>query len=116
MEAGLTGTLQQIIREVVSMYGASRLLVAVAGDSQPAKISGRVAQRQRRTLRFRWLESGPRDAKTYLEDFPGEVCYAAITTEIAGRCSHWIDEGNQVPSPSTEALVRIEASGSPSAR
>jgi two-component system nitrate/nitrite sensor histidine kinase NarX len=26
---------------------------------------------------FRWLESGPRDAKTYLDDFPGAVCYAA---------------------------------------
>ncbi len=26
---------------------------------------------------FTWLDSRPRDAKIYLEDFPGEVCYAS---------------------------------------
>jgi signal transduction histidine kinase len=27
---------------------------------------------------FKWLESAPRDVKTYVEDFPGDVCYASV--------------------------------------
>jgi signal transduction histidine kinase len=80
VEAGLTGTIEQIFHEAMSMYGASRVIVAsqeahsqrvFVGELE--KASGRVPSE------FRWLESGPRDAKTYLDDFPGDVCYAAIS-------------------------------------
>jgi signal transduction histidine kinase len=88
VEAGLTGTLQQIFQDVLSMYGASRLLVAAqeahshrvfVGELDPSE--GNVSSGSSSSgssAEFRWLESAPRDAKTYLDDFPGEVCYAAI--------------------------------------
>jgi signal transduction histidine kinase len=77
VEAGLTGTLGQIFHELMSMYGAARILVAsqeihsqriFVGELTPA--SGPAKPE------FRWLESAVRGAKTYLEDFPGDVCFA----------------------------------------
>ncbi len=79
VEAGLTGTMQQIFRETLAMYGASHLIVA----SQEAH-SQRVFLGELRndgaaaSSEFRWLESKPRDARTYLDDFPGDVCFASV--------------------------------------
>ena len=79
VEAGLTGTMEQIFRELLSMYGASRGVVAsqemhskrvFVGELSEANGSGRPE--------FKWLESAPRDVKTYVEDFPGDVCYASV--------------------------------------
>jgi signal transduction histidine kinase len=82
VEAGLTGTIEQIFHEAMSMYGASRVVVASQEShshrvfvGELEKASGRVPSE------FRWLDSGPRDAKTYLDDFPGDVCYAAMDGE-----------------------------------
>ncbi len=82
VEAGLTGTMEQIFQELISMYGASRAIVAsqeihservFVGELDRSAPSG--------PAEFRWLESALRDAKTYLDDFPGAVCYAAINGE-----------------------------------
>lgn len=79
VEAGLTGTIEQIFQEVQSMYGACRVLVAsqevhsnrmFLGELNQAAGTGRGE--------FRWLESGVRDATTYLEGYPGEVAYASV--------------------------------------
>jgi signal transduction histidine kinase len=77
VEEGLNGTLQQIFSELISMYGATQLLVA----SQEAR-SHRIFVGELRNpasgvvSEFRWLDSAPRQAKMYLDDFPGDVCYA----------------------------------------
>jgi len=77
VEAGLNGTLQQIFSEFISMYGASELLVA-AQESHSHRIfvgelknpgNGAVSE-------FRWLDSPPHDSKKYLDEYPGDVCYA----------------------------------------
>jgi signal transduction histidine kinase len=82
VESGLTGTMEQIFQELMSMYGASRAMVAsqeihservFVGELDKSAPSG--------PAEFRWLESALRDAKTYLDDFPGAVCYAAVNRE-----------------------------------
>ena len=97
VEAGLTGTMQQIFNETMSMYGASRLIVAsqeahshrvFVGELDKAKGSA--------PAEFRWLESGPRDAKTYLDAFPGNACYASIDGDRWSTLA--LDQsGNAVP-------------------
>jgi signal transduction histidine kinase len=107
VESGLTGTLQQIGREIVTMYGAARVLVASQEVHSHRTFLGELRVENAAPSDFVWLDAGPRDAKNYLEGFPGEAFYA----ENEGK--RWslkaVDrEGNPVPSPSNEALVRLK--------
>jgi signal transduction histidine kinase len=107
VEAGLTGTLQQIGREIVSMYAAARVLVASQEIHSRRTFLGELSNGDEGPLDFVWLDSRPRDAKTYLEDFPGEAFYATSEGERWSVIA--LDrEGNQLPSPSTEPLVRLK--------
>ena len=89
------------------MYGASRLLVAsqeshshrVFLGELDSLVSGAASD-------FRWLESKPRDARTYLDDFPGDVCYASF------EGNRWsvlaLDhKGNQVPVENFAAISQL---------
>jgi signal transduction histidine kinase len=105
VDMGLTGTLQQISREVVSMYGAARLVIAAQEIHSQRKFLGELKNTSE-TSDFVWLDAGPRHAQIYLEDFPGEVCYAANND---GRWSVIAldSEGNQVATPLTQPLVQL---------
>ena len=109
VEAGLTGTIEQIFREAMSMYGASRLLVA-SQESHSQRVFVGELNRDSKSApsEFRWLESASRDVKTYLDDFPGEVYYAAINgdrwTSLA--LDH---NGHQVPVESTALISQLGA-------
>jgi signal transduction histidine kinase len=105
VEAGLTGTLQQICREILGMCRAERLLVASQEIHSQRMFLGELRDGENQD--FVWLDAKPRDAENYLEDFPGQVCYAA------NEGKRWsviaLDgEGNRMPSPSTEALARLK--------
>jgi signal transduction histidine kinase len=106
VDAGLTGTLQQISQEIVSMYSASRLLIVSQEIHSHRSFLGELRTGDETSSEFVWLESGPRDANSYLEDFPGEVCYA---TNERDRWSLVVldREGNPVPSPPAEAFIRL---------
>ncbi len=77
VEAGLTGTLQEIVGELLTMYGARGALIA----SQEAN-SHRVFVGEMRLLTdntpsvFHWLDTSPSDREMYLYDSPAETCYA----------------------------------------
>jgi signal transduction histidine kinase len=106
VEAGLTGTLQQIFREVASMYGSARLLLASQEIHSHRSFLGELRSANGEPGDFVWMESGPKEAKALLEDFPGEVCYASNTK---GRLSLTVldGEGNPLPASSTDALLRL---------
>ena len=106
VEAGLTGTLQQICREILYMCRAERLLV-VSQEIHSHRMFLGESRDASETSEFVWLDATPRDAELYLEEFPGEVCYAA---NDGGRWSVVAldSEGNRVPSPSNEALARLK--------
>jgi signal transduction histidine kinase len=79
VEAGLTGTIEQIFHEAMSMYGASRAIVASQESHSQRVFVGELNKASGQgPSEFHWLDTSPRDGKTYLDDFPGEVCYAAI--------------------------------------
>jgi signal transduction histidine kinase len=105
VEAGLTGTLQQMCREIASMYRATRLLVASQEIHSHRTFLGEL--RDGASSDFVWLDSSPRDAKRYLEDFPGEAFYAAKEGERWSVIA--LDrEGNPVPSPSSDPLGQLQ--------
>jgi len=97
VEAGLTGTIDKIFQEITSMYGASRVMMAsqeihskrvFLGELNPTKGNG--------GSEFTWLQSGARDAKTYLDDYPSEVSYASLSRE-QWKTLALDDSGHTVP-------------------
>lgn len=105
VEAGLTGTLQQICREIVNMYGSQRLLIASQEIHSHRGFLGELHV-EGDSSDFVWLDSGLRGAKSYLDDFPGEVCYATIQKDRWSVVA--LDgDGNQIASPSPEPLLRL---------
>ena len=107
VEAGLTGTMEQIFRELLSMYGASRGVVASQEMHSKRVFVGELSQTSGSAPpEFKWLESAPRDVKTYVEDFPGDVCYASV------RGDKWtalaLDySGHPVPVTNLAPLVQL---------
>src|SRR3984893_5665785 len=78
VEAGLTRTIEEIFGEALPMYGASGVIVASQESHSKRVFVGELNKDSGPApSEFRWLESASRDAKIYLDDFPGSVCYAA---------------------------------------
>jgi signal transduction histidine kinase len=107
VEAGLTGTLQQMCGEIVNMYQATRLLVASQEIHSHRTFLGELRKVEGQAAEFVWLDSRPTEAKGFLEEWPGEVCYAS------GEGERWavvaLDrEGNQISTPRTEPLARLK--------
>jgi signal transduction histidine kinase len=96
VEAGLTGTIQQIFSDFLSMYGGSRLVVAAQEAHSHRTFLGELGTPGAGgSSEFRWLESGHRDEKKYLDDFSGGVCYASVNGERWSLLA--LDqEGNQI--------------------
>lgn len=107
VDAGLTGTLKQISREIVARYRAARLVIAAQEIHSRRMFLGELHNTNGNPSEFEWLDSRPRDEKIYLGDFPGEVCYAASEGERWSVIA--LDgEGNQEPSPQTEPFVQLK--------
>ena len=99
--------MEQIFNEAISMYGASRLLVASQESHSHRVFVGELDQSNGGPAsEFRWLESGARDAKTYLDDFPGDVCYASFGD---GRWKTLAldSSGNQIPVANLAAISQL---------
>lgn len=107
VEAGLTGTLQQILGEVLAMYGSAKLRIASQEARSHRIFVGELSNSKSSPAEFLWLEPSPRDAKSYLDDFPGDVCYA--TCEKGAWSIVALDrEGNQVEATNPEPLARLK--------
>ncbi|HUO24199.1 MAG TPA: histidine kinase [Candidatus Aquilonibacter sp.] len=107
VEAGLTGTLQQILGEVRAMYGASKLLIASQEARSHRVFLGELKNSPGVPAEFIWLEPSPRDAKKYVEDFPGDVCYAACEKDRWSTVA-LDDEGNQIAVGSMQSLAQLK--------
>ncbi|SPF43189.1 putative signal transduction histidine kinase [Candidatus Sulfotelmatobacter kueseliae] len=107
VEDGLTGTMQRIFQETAAMYGASRLLVASQESHSHRVFLGELNKASDGAFgEFRWLDSKPADASTYLDDFPGEVCHAA------SKKGRWFilaldRDGNPLPAADPSSISRV---------
>lgn len=80
VEAGLTGTIEQIFDELLSMYGASRMVVVSQEIHSERIFAGELNKPDPEGAgEFRWIEAGLRDGKTLMDDFAGEVCYSVLS-------------------------------------
>ena len=76
VEAGLSGTLQDIVGELLVMYGAERALIASQEATGHRVYVGEMLLRNGEASFFRWLDPLASDRETYLFDYPAETSYA----------------------------------------
>jgi signal transduction histidine kinase len=77
VEAGLTGTLQEILGELLTMYGARRGLVASQEANSHRVFVGELGVASYGPSTLNWLEPLPTDTTTYLFDSTAETCYVS---------------------------------------
>jgi signal transduction histidine kinase len=75
VEAGLTGTIQEIAVELLSMYGAKQLVIASQETSNYRVFVGEM-RRIEGHASFRWLEPSATDREVYLYESQAATCYA----------------------------------------
>ena len=76
VEAGLSGTLQEIVGELLVMYGAGTALIASQEAGGQRVYVGEMLLRNGEPSFFRWLEPLASDRETYLFNSPAETSYA----------------------------------------
>jgi signal transduction histidine kinase len=76
VEAGLTGTLQEILSELLNMYGARSALIASQETNKYRVFVGEVRGANSGAERLRWLESQPTDRETYLYESEADASLA----------------------------------------
>ena len=106
VETGLTGTLQEIFREIITLYGASRLLIAAQEVHSHRVFLGEVRCSRNLRSELRWLDFAARDAEVYLYNCPGEVSYGS--REGSGWSVLALDDGgNRVQASTGQSLERL---------
>ena len=89
VEAGLTGTMQQILAEVMSIFGATRVLSA-SQETNSYRVFLAEVNRGAGGEVLRWREAMPETEKAYIFDSPADVIYAkrnggGFRTVLLGR-------------------------------
>jgi signal transduction histidine kinase len=110
VEAGLTGTMQLILGEVMAIYGASRVLSASQESNSYRVFLAEVKRAGDGIEPLRWREPLPETEKSYLFDSPVDAIYASrapngFRTVLLDR------EGERVRDSSTgflDALAQVE--------
>jgi signal transduction histidine kinase len=87
VEAGLTGTIEDIAGELLSMYGAKQLVIASQETSNYRVFVGELRRSSEGDTSFRWLDPSASDRETYLYESPAATCYARRSSRGAGDFS-----------------------------
>jgi signal transduction histidine kinase len=77
VEVGLTGTMQQILGEVMSIYGASRVLSASQEANSYRVFLAEVRRGAEGNEELRWREALPESEKVYLFESRADAIYAS---------------------------------------
>jgi signal transduction histidine kinase len=77
VEAGLTGTLQQIFGEVMSIYGTSRVLGASQESNSYRVFLAEMIRTDEGNGALRWREALPENENVYLFEWPADAIYAS---------------------------------------
>src|SRR5437763_4208511 len=91
----------------MSLYGASRFMIASQEIHSKRVFLGELnATKGNGSSEFTWLQSGARDAKTYLDDYPSEVSYASLSRE-QWKTLALEDSGHTVPVNNLAAFSQL---------
>jgi signal transduction histidine kinase len=105
VEAGLTGTMQQILGEMLSIYGARRVLSASQEADSYRVFLAEVNRGEDGSDTLRWREAMPESQAIYLFDSPVDALYAKGAS--GGQFVALDRAGNRLRDPDAEFLRRL---------
>jgi len=109
VEAGVTRTLQEITGEMVSLYGAHRLLLVSQEVNSYRVFVGELTPSAEGTS-FRWLDPSATDRESFLSESAAVACYAERRGAGAERGFSLLaldEEGIRIQQISPEFLTRL---------
>ena len=100
VEEGLTGTMQHILGEVMSIYGTRRVMSASQEAHSYRVFLAEINQGTNGSQPLRWREAAPESAAAYLFESPAEAIYAERTangfhTVLLDRSGNRLRDVNQ---------------------
>jgi signal transduction histidine kinase len=106
VDVGLTGTMQQILGEVMSIYGADRMLSASQETHSYRVFLAEVRHSSDGGGALRWREAMPESERVYLFESPADAIYAAHSAN--GFRTVMLDrDGSRLRDVSTEFLEKL---------
>jgi signal transduction histidine kinase len=110
VESGVTGTLQAIIGELLSVYGVKQVVMATQEASNYRIYVAEVrASDLQAEPTLRWLDPSESDKDTFLYDSKAMACYAekkpGSTQEVSVMALD--GQGNKIENPTTEFLGKL---------
>jgi len=114
VEAGLTGTMQQIMSEVMSIYGARRVLSASQEANSYRVFLAEMTREPEGAETLHWREALPEREKVYLFDSPADAVYASrratgFHTVLLDREGGRLRDGNAEFLPALAAVEKFDA-------
>ncbi|MEP6643976.1 MAG: histidine kinase [Acidobacteriaceae bacterium] len=107
VEAGLTGTLQDIAGALLNMYGAEQVLIASQESSSHHIFLGELSLRGKQVTPFRWLNTPPSDKETYLYESVVAASHARRRSDGQLVLAGLNGEGHLLRNLSPESLVPL---------
>lgn len=89
MDAGLAGTLSEIVGEMLRLYSAAQALI-VSCEGTANRISIGVVELRQHMPDLRWLEAGPAGAETYLGQDAALSLFARSDTRSGEKSFSWV--------------------------
>ena len=96
VEAGLTGTLQTILTDLLTMYGAKYGIIASQEANSHHVFTGEVRRPTEGGSVFKWLDVSGSDRATYLFECPADVSYIASDRDQSLSGVALDQDGNRV--------------------
>jgi len=108
VESGLTGTLQDIAGELISMYGATSAVMASQEANNYRVFLGEIRAAGGVAPVFRWLDSTPSDKETFLSESSAHASFAWRSDSHSSFRVIALDEsGDRLRSASADYALRL---------
>jgi signal transduction histidine kinase len=110
VEAGLSGTIQEIVSELLTMYGAHETVVASHEGDANRVFVGEGKRTESGEAVFGWIDASVGDRELYLQDCAGETCFAVRSTDNGARPFHTVvldRNGERVRNASAKFLNQL---------
>jgi signal transduction histidine kinase len=107
VEAGMTGTMQEILGDLLFTYGAKQALIASLEANSQFVFLGDIRALSGAPAVFQWLETAPSDQLTYLYESPDEAMYVQRAKHGPARLVALDADGARVKEVSLAFLDRL---------